>query len=534
MDRKLEVTPLMRGVEPRDFEFTPKLRTMPSITSPRRSLSLPLRQQASLAFERKNQERRLYEASLGGCVESLAQLLQEDRLILARASVTCFDETPLHVACMLGHLHFAKALLAYKKDMAMELDLQGRRPLHLASANGYVEIVRVLLQSDPLACLVHDEDGRTPLHLAIMKGRIDIVIELVKAKPEAAESRLSHGQTVLHLGVSYNRLETLKVLVEMVRDGDLVNAQDDEGNTILHLAATNKQIQTVNYLLQRSEVDVNAVNRNGFSALNIVEHFPKDFKVIELRELLVHAGALRVKTFLASTTHQAVVDNTNEKDLTVAVDLASGAPPSTNTPPTKAVPPPSFSEEIGKHKEDKHKKWIKKKRDSLMITATVIAAMAYQAGLSPPGGVWDNDVKVNGTIVFYAGTSITAANYPEYTKFWKYNTVSFLASLSTIFLLMSGLPLRKKIFMWILMATTWVTITFMALAYLESMMAILYTGSYLDERPTTIVVSYSMYVWLGIVGILILVHTVRLLKFVYRNVKNPQKLKKWISGLVQI
>ncbi|XP_039164348.1 uncharacterized protein LOC104440151 [Eucalyptus grandis] len=153
----------------------------------------------------------------------------------------------------------------------------------------------------------------------------------------------------------------------MVRYGDLVNAQDDEGNTILHLATANKQIETVKYLLQRSEVDVNTVNRNGFSALDIVKYFPKDFKVIELRELLVHAGALRAIRFLASTTHQANVDNTNEENSIVVVDLASVEPPSTNTPPVEAVLPLSLSSEIRKQEEDKHKKWIKKKRDSLMV-----------------------------------------------------------------------------------------------------------------------------------------------------------------------
>ncbi|KAK3438838.1 hypothetical protein EUGRSUZ_C03392 [Eucalyptus grandis] len=268
---------------------------------------------------------------------------------------------------MQGHVHFAKVLLAHKRDLAMELDLQGRTPLHWASANGYVEIARELLQSDPLACLVHDEDGWTPLHLAMKKGRSNIVIELVKARPEVAEHRLSHGQTALHLGVSHNRLEALKVLVETVRDGDLVKAQDDEGNTILHLAATNKQIETVKYLLQRSEVGVNTVNRNGFSALDIVEYFPKDFKVIELRELLVHAGALRAIRFPTSTTHQVVVDNTNEENSTIVVDRASVAHPSTNTPPVKAFLPESFSGDIKKQKEDKHEEWIEKKRNSLMV-----------------------------------------------------------------------------------------------------------------------------------------------------------------------
>lgn len=514
---------------------------MPSITSlRRRSLSLPSHQQASLAFERRHQEGRLYEASLGGCVKSLAQLLQEDRLILARPSVSCFDETPLHVACMLGHVHFAKALLAHKKDLAMELDSQGRTPLHLASMNGYVEIVRELLQSDNFACLVHDKDGRTPLHLATMKGQINVVKELVKARPEVAKHRVSHGQTALHLVVRHNRLETLKVLVEMVRYGDLVNAQDDEGNTILHLATANKQIETVKYLLQRSEVDVNTVNRNGFSALDIVEYFPKDFKVIELRELLVHAGALRAIRFLASTTHQANVDNTNEENSIVVVDLASVEPPSTNTPPVEAVLPLSLSSEIRKQEEDKHKKWIKKKRDSLMITATVIAAMAYQAGISPPGGVWDNDQKDNnGAILYYAGTPIMAANDPEgYPMFWIYNTISFLASLSTIFLLISGFPLGKKVLMWILMATMWVTIIFTALTYLQSMLAFLNVQREFEDRPSTKAASpptqattqspipgaeVFMYVWLCAVAVLFLFHIVRYLMIVLRKIRKSSR-----------
>ncbi|XP_039165817.1 ankyrin repeat-containing protein At5g02620 [Eucalyptus grandis] len=327
----------------------------------------------------------------------------------------------------------------------------------------------------------------------------------------------------------------------MVTDGDLVNAQDDEGNTILHLAATNKQIETVKYLLQRSEVDVNTMNRNGFSALNIVEHFPKDFKVIELRELLVHAGALRAVRFSASTTHQAVVDNTNEKNSTVEVDIIYIAPP-----PSEAVPPPSFSGEIRKQKEDKHEKWIMEKHNSLMIIAAVIRAMAYQASLSPPDGLWNDDQKYqNGTIYYYAGTSIMAANNPEASPFfWTCNTVSFLASLSTIFLLMSGLPLGKKVLMWILTATMWMTITFMGLTYVYSMTGISFVqrepkdGSpttevwYSADWGTIMVIRRYLTVWSAIVNIVFLVHTVRFLAIVLQNVKDPQKLKKWISVCV--
>jgi len=173
--------------------------------------------------------------------------------------------------------------------------------------------------------------------------------------------------------------------------------------------------------------------------------------------------------------------------------------------------------------------------------------MAYQAGLSPPCGLWDNDQKDdNGTILYYAGTSIMAANHPEgILAFWICNTVSFLASLSTILLLMSGSPLGKKVLMWILAATMWVAIAFMALAYLNSMIAISYVqrdaehGSpttevwYSESRGTDMVITFSSIVWLGIVVIAILVHTIRFLAIVLQSVKKvSQKLKKWISACV--
>ncbi|CAE5967200.1 unnamed protein product [Arabidopsis arenosa] len=35
--------------------------------------------------------------------------------------------------------------------------------------------------------------------------------------------------------------------------------------------------------------------------------------------------------------------------------------------------------------------WLEKTRGNLMVTATVIAAMSFQAMVNPPGGVWQSD-----------------------------------------------------------------------------------------------------------------------------------------------
>ena len=90
---------------------------------------------------------KLYNACLTGDVESLEALMREDELALARVSISsCYNQTPLHLASMLGHFEFAKSLLSYKPDFASRLDSQDRSPLHVASANGYANIVKLLLE----------------------------------------------------------------------------------------------------------------------------------------------------------------------------------------------------------------------------------------------------------------------------------------------------------------------------------------------------------------------------------------------------
>ena len=119
------------------------------------------------------------------------------------------------------------------------------------------------------------------------------------------------------------------------------------------------------------------------------------------------------------------------------------------------------------------KERMKKKRDALMVAATLIAVMAFQSALNPPGGVWDDD-KNSGGGKMSAGTSIMVHYYPEdYQLFMACNAVCFFASLRIVFLVVSGVPfVRKRILMWLLMIIMWITLTGMGLTYLVSMVII--------------------------------------------------------------
>ncbi|KAH6761358.1 hypothetical protein C2S51_018307, partial [Perilla frutescens var. frutescens] len=115
----------------------------------------------------------LFEAATQGSITSLHQLLNYDPLILDRVVVKSFNETPLHVAAMLGHVDFVKEIIKIKSQLVVELDSLKSSPLHLASAKGHVDVVRALLSADQRTCLVRDRNELTPLHLAASKGRVE-------------------------------------------------------------------------------------------------------------------------------------------------------------------------------------------------------------------------------------------------------------------------------------------------------------------------------------------------------------------------
>ncbi|XP_057958382.1 ankyrin repeat-containing protein BDA1-like [Malania oleifera] len=434
-------------------------------------------------------EQRLYGAAVEGSVSSLLELLQEDGLILDRVIVNCFSETPLHIAAMLGHADFAKEILRRKPELAGELDSRRSLPLHLASAKGNLEIVEVLLANNPDMCLACDKYGRNPLHLAVMKGRIDVLKELVATKPSAAKVEVDHGESMLHLCVRYNEFEALKLLVKALNDNELVNARDDNENTILHLAVADKQIETISFLLTNTRVEVNALNADGLTALDILVRNRWDVRDRDIGEALQKAaGGLRTTVMPSSASELRTIR------------VQSTLPLSANTQfrPINLVRGPKLE------KNANQESWLSKKRETLMVVASLNATMAFQAGVNPPGGTWQDG---NG---HQPGSSIMAKFHSkDYPQFFAFNTIGFVASLSVILLLISGLPFKHRVFMWVLTAIMSVAVTSMAQTYAISVRVVAPAS---EEKAPAQIIDVAVAVWCGVIGLLLLGHTVRLLK----------------------
>ncbi|KAJ4717499.1 Ankyrin repeat family protein [Melia azedarach] len=446
----------------------------------------------------------LYDAAVRGGVPTLLELLQQDPLILDRVILNCLSETPLHVAVMLGHADFVKEILCRKPEFADELDSRQSSALHIASQKGYVEIVQALLQANPEMCFARDVNGRNPLHLAAMKGRIEVLRELLKTRPLAASATTIFGETILHLCVKFNQLEVLKFLLETMDDPEFLNAKDDYGMTILHVAVADKQIEVIKFLTTRTKINVNALNANGFTALDILAQSKRDVKDWEIGESIRRAGAISVKD--NNDIHLSVQE--------LGTRQTNRLTSSENNKKQRGKASKSFPE-----KEDD---WLDKKRNALMVVASLIATMAFQAGVNPPKSPLQDSSSPDNSRPAAAPVhrSPTLGLIFISQGFYTYNTIGFLASMSIILLLISGLPLNHRIWMWILSAILWVAISSMVLTYMAAILIIEETENLFSNAASAIIV-----VWMIIEGIIYLWHILRLILRMIKYFRKSFRIK---------
>ncbi|XP_050364450.1 ankyrin repeat-containing protein BDA1-like [Argentina anserina] len=448
-------------------------------------------------------EEELHQAALKGSVPALLHLLKQHPHILQDTS--SLSDTPLHIAAILGHSAFAAELLARCPELASRLNPRGSSPLHLASAKGCLEIVKSIVRVNADLSLVWDRDGSSPLHLGVIKGRVGVVAELARVRPEAARVLTQGGESGYHLCVKHHRFEVLKVLVGCVgKDDDFVNYRDGDGNTVLHVAVAKKQLEVVNYVLDNTKIEVNAQNSNGFTALDVLSHSTRDLRDLEIKESLQFAGAPKIM----KKTPTAMFDQDQD-----TVQVSSTSQPLMSKRK-------SLRQLVFKPKQ-KEVDWLGRKRSSLMVVASLIATVAFQSAINPPGGVWQSDYleDSNGNPVdnpHHAGQSVMADTQPKlYGLFMISNTLAFLSSLSIILLLVSGLPMKRRRWLWVQMVIMWLAITALTATYFIGLIFMTpgqQRGGYLYH-----VTQVSVLVWLALMGLVFIGNVLRAIVWLLRK-----------------
>ncbi|KAI3902144.1 hypothetical protein MKW92_008553 [Papaver armeniacum] len=251
----------------------------------------------------------------------------------------------------------------------MEVHSQGCTPLHLAASNKNVEMVRVLINANPNACVFPDQNGGTPLHLAAacvvpdqnagtalhlpaMRNVVKIMELLIQSRPEAIHQVLPNtNETILHLCVKHDNFRAMEKLVDylvanswsLANNPDVisVNSVDSGGNTILHLAAQNKRMEMLKYLIKSDVIgiDINIRNNVGLTALHMLDR--KEMNDIGISCYDYH----------------------------------------TREVPQRSATPNNES--------------LKERLNTIVIVAALIVGVTFQAVTNPPGGVFQEDSKID-------------------------------------------------------------------------------------------------------------------------------------------
>lgn len=119
----------------------------------------------------------------------------------------------------------------------------------------------------------------------------------------------------------------------------------------------------------------------------------------------------------------------------------------------------------------------------------------------------------------------------NYAYYVSTNTIGFVTSLSIILLLVTGLPFKRRLFMWVLAVIVWVTITSMALTFRTYMLN--FTPQE-QMRVTSRVISHGVASWCGLMALVFLLHTSRLVAIViakFRNVTENER-SNFIQSLI--
>ncbi|XP_042487908.1 ankyrin repeat-containing protein BDA1-like [Macadamia integrifolia] len=416
---------------------------------------------------------RLIHVARNGDIDGLYTLLREDPFILENVEKIPFTDTPLHWAASIGHTCFVKEIINLKPSFIMKLNQDGFSPLHLASISGHLEIINLVLKEesgrrlgklkeamyvDGGLCNLKGRENRTPFHCAVIAGNIDALEELFFNDPNSIKALTVRKETALHLALKFDQVETFKVMMSWLEKywhNDILSWKDHDGNTILHLAASRGQYEIVELLVHgsglfvRNAIQVNAINNDKLTALDLVMHLPSD-----------QANQERIRSTLCRVGAKGGQDISTEMRKV----------PEKLTSILKWLVSKSKIKSVYRHfirlKVDRDTPLDT--RNALLVVVVLIVTATYQTGLNPPGGYWQDDKNStfdnDGNLVQIGHSAGQPIWFTKATTIYNlvmlFNFAGFLLSVVLVYNLTVGFPLRGPLLLallFMLLTNSWST-----------------------------------------------------------------------------
>ena len=129
------------------------------------------------------------------------------------------------------------------------------------------------------------------------------------------------------------------------------------------------------------------------------------------------------------------------------------------------------------------------------------------------------------------GTAVMAYTVGDgYGLFMIFNTIAFLASLSIILLLVSGLPIKRRRWLWLQMVTMWIAISALTSTYFLGLIHMTP-----DHVKGTLyqVMKVSVLVWLALIGLVFIGNIIRMILWFLRKYGYIKEKVKEASNYVE-